>query len=64
MPEEVKTETITYTRRKKVVNKKAVTFKIEKTLLEKLDEYAARENMKKIDVIEFALKKYMEAQEE
>lgn len=53
------TQTITYTRKKKIAKKKQITFKLDMTLLEQLNEYVAKHDKKKVDIVEEALKDYL-----
>lgn len=53
----------TYTREKKAINKKQITFKIDINILERLDKYINNHNVKKIDVVEEALKEYLDKKE-
>lgn len=60
MSEDKEFETITYTRKKKAVNKRQITFKIDMNILDRLDNYVAKSERKKIDVVEEALKSYLD----
>jgi hypothetical protein len=52
-------QTITYIRKKKAINKKQITFKIDMNILERLDKYVNAHDVKKIDVVEEALRDYL-----
>lgn len=51
-------QTITYTRKKRAINKFPITFKMDKDILNELEIMAEDQDIAKIKIVEAALKEY------